>query len=216
MSRGWFGPPKFVKHPDSFAVSRAVQLSTLCDWVRRDSGIESTFLVLCHFQSTFLEIQHAFAQADIDYGVLTERVTVDELESKLEPDHPSIRLTLAAMLVEKQQRNSKQDSNSKLGVIVTERHPLMTYDDKLEQFARQLSWPVSLGYLLSFEDAIFRLLVGQKFVDLMKQLGLGRNDLISSAMSSRSIDRALRKVSITADNEVPAESPEEWIEMNVL
>ena len=107
-----------------------------------------------------------------------------------------------------------QKSDKMLSVIVTERYPIVINDQQLEAFFRRVDRVVSMGYLISFDDPVVKGLLGERFVNLMEQLGFRDNELISSAMTYRGLARKLQKSTASITEEQTAESPEEWIELN--
>ncbi len=221
-----FGKPRFQRFPDSFTLSKANKLLTLCDWVRQQESRQETVLVLSHFQSTFLENQDALQQAGIEFEILATPSAADSLMQRIKRDASSSDsaqtiLTMAQMLVPadiaKPHTGLPPSENQaiSLSVIVTERYPIITHDIMLEKFFDQTGATVSMGYLISFDDPILVRLLGRRFIDLLKQLGLGENDLVSSAMTKRGLTRKLKRATAEIENERLAESPEEWIELNL-
>jgi hypothetical protein len=233
LFKRFFGRRKFRRFPDSFTLTKTNKLGTLCHWVRQQSGLGEAVLVLSHFQSSFLDNQSALQDAGIDFEIVAESVDESRLARRLRETAsdggPAILLTMTQMLQSAAPATSAKpayrtpsspstgtDSGAvPLSVIVTERYPLTTRDQALEQFLEQCPMPVALGYLISFDDPILVHLLGNRFVDLLKQLGLGDHDLVSSAMTHRGLTRKLQRATSRIRQERPAESPEQWIEWNL-
>ena len=228
-----FAKKRYQRFPDSFTLTKANKLATLGEWTRRQTKKNNTVLVLSHFLSTFRDNQHALRDADIEYEILAEPVSEDQFVQFLGTETPSenhsgdkpsarVIVTMAQMLIPTNVSLAVSNEQSRslktlldLSVIVTERYPVNTNDQQLETFLEQSMIQAALGYIISFDDPILVHLLGHRFVDLLKQLGLGDNDLISSSMTNRGLSRKLRKATAEVENEKLADSPEEWIELNL-
>lgn len=208
--------PRLRRFPDSFTLTNARKLDTLCQWVREQSKIQ-TVVVLTHFQSTFLEVQQSLQSAEIEFEILAETLDPFQFDARL--SERATFLTMSQMLQARSGDLPSQlataEAPKKLAVMVTERYPIPDRDRQLEEFLAQLPLSISLGYVISFEDPILKFLLGQKFIDLMKQLGLGDNDLVSSVMTNRGFARKLKSATASIETEQLAESPQQWIELNL-
>ena len=225
MFKAIFGRKNFRLFHDSFAMTKAKKLETLCQWCGQQAQRGETVLVLAHFPSSFMENQDALMKSGLDFEIFAERMNPQMLTQWLnETDRRGqIFLSIAQMLEPTEasdplSRSSTQTSGEpkKLSVIVTERYPLVSHDERLETFFRSLQAKTSMGYLIAFDDPLVVGLLGQRFVDLMEQLGFNENELISSAMTYRGLARKIRKATASVTDEKSAESPEEWIALNGL
>lgn len=170
-----------------------------------------------------MDNQSALQDAGIDFDILAETLNEDQFVQRARREMPAGRviLTMGPMLAPSDfpagqpQRAASQDALIPISVIVTERYPLITHDRKLEKFFEQSHATVLMGYLISFDDPILVRLLGQRFVDLLKQLGLGDNELISSVMTHRGLSRKLQQATTAIQQERPAASPQEWIKLNL-
>lgn len=204
-------------------MTKATKLATLCQWTQQQSAREETVLILSHFPSSFLENQDALQEAGIDFEIIAERMDEQTFSQWLETSSGpgQVVLTMAQMLDltpgETDPTSSQpnlQKSDKMLSVIVTERYPIVINDQQLEAFFRRVDRVISMGYLISFDDPVVKGLLGERFVNLMEQLGFRDNELISSAMTYRGLARKLQKSTASVTEEQTAESPEEWIELN--
>ncbi len=210
------GSPLVNYRPDSFTLTSASKYSTLRQWLSDLAKSNRPVVLLCHFQSTFSEVQRMLDQFEFDFEIVAKSVTRPVLMRQFEDPTRRPLLTMASMLQACELapvRHSSQDSLN-IAIIVLERFPNPVRDQAIEQFARSLGCPVQLGYLLSFDDPLIRKLLGPNFIELMQQLGLGENDLVSSVMSSRALSRAIRRRVKRVVNEISAESPLEWLDVN--
>lgn len=210
------GSSRVTYRPDSFTLTSRGKYSRLRQWLSDLAETNRPVILLCHFESTFLEVQDSLDRFEIDFDILARSVTRALLTEQFEKETGKPALTMASMLQidDLAPNQSSGLAYMKLAIIVLERYPNPARDQLIERFARSLGCPVQLGYLLSFEDPLLRALLGQDFIDLMQQLGLGEHDLVSSAMSSRALSRAIRRRIKGVVDEAAAKSPLEWLAEN--
>lgn len=208
--------PRVNSRPDSFTLTTASKYSTLIHWLRHFARNKQPVVMLCHFPSTFSEVQNVLDQNEQDFEILAETVTRTVLMRRFEGPTLTPQLTMASMLQIGELVPMPRSVGNSLNValVVLERFPNPARDQEIEAFARNLGCRVQLGYLLSFEDPLLQELLGKPFIELMQQLGLRENDLVSSAMSSRAVSRAIRRRIQNVGKEVPADSPLEWLRAN--
>ncbi len=209
------GLSKFRKHADTFALTRSVVNEQLKQWVQSCVQRKQHVLLLAHFPATIEQIERSLDEADIQYEIIARQILADQFNAAIAQSDPIVWLTLPDVLIDSIQPRELNSQDSSLAVIVTERHPLVERDQRIERFARSLRGRIELGYFLSLEDPVIRQVVNPRSIELLKQLGLGQNDLISSHMTSRIVERMLRRISEQVSNEQPADSPEQWFELNL-
>ncbi len=209
------GLSKFRKHADTFALTRSVVNEQLKQWVQSCVQRKQHVLLLAHFPATFEQMERSLGEADIQYEIIARQILADQFNAAIAQSDPIVWLTLPDVLIDSIQPRELNSQDSSLAVIVTERHPLVERDQRIERFARSLRGRIELGYFLSLEDPVVRQVVNPRSIELLKQLGLGQNDLISSHMTSRIVERMLRRISEQVSNEQPADSPEQWFELNL-
>jgi hypothetical protein len=99
-------------------------------------------------------------------------------------------------------------------MIVGERHPLLSHDDAIVEFAQSLPCRVNLVYHLALDDAVMRVFGGDWVVSALKRLGMKENESIESQMVVRRIRDAQKKLGRESIGELPADSAESWMELN--
>jgi preprotein translocase subunit SecA len=99
-------------------------------------------------------------------------------------------------------------------IIVAERHPHAKYDEQLLTFAGELPYPCRLTYHLSFDDALLRVFGSEGTLDTLRRLGMKNDESIRSKMVSRRLQTAQKKVAKAAWSDLPAESADQWFELN--
>lgn len=106
------------------------------------------------------------------------------------------------------------DESATLDIIVGERHPLPSVDERLEQFAGELPCRCRFAHHLSLEDPVMRIFAGDWVQNVLKQLGMKENEAIDSQIVSRRIKQAQQKIEGRAFGSSEAESAERWLKKN--
>jgi len=109
----------------------------------------------------------------------------------------------------------KLDESALIDLIVAERHPLLTVDDKLMQFAQELPCRCRLAHHLSLEDPLLRHYGGESLQGMLKALGMKENEAIESNMVSRRVKGVQKKIQAQALGDSDANSATEWMEKNM-
>lgn len=108
----------------------------------------------------------------------------------------------------------KLDESALLDVIVGERHPLPSVDDRLVEFAQELPCRCRFSHHLSLDDALLSVFAGEWVKSVLKQLGMKENSAVESQLVSRRIRQAQQEIEGRACGSLPAESAAAWLEMN--
>ena len=101
-----------------------------------------------------------------------------------------------------------------IDIIVGERHPLPSVDDRLEEFADELPCRCRFSHHVSLEDAMMKVFAGDWVKNVLKQLGMSEDEAIESEMVSRRIRSAQKKIEGRTFGSLNANSAEEWLEKN--
>jgi hypothetical protein len=110
---------------------------------------------------------------------------------------------------------SPEAPESPLPVLLMERHFLRRHDDRATEFARGLGGRATLAVHNSFDDHLVRMFVGDWVRNILKQLGIEDDEAIDSGLVNRRIHQAQDKiVSRVREEDVPADSPDEWWRLN--
>jgi preprotein translocase subunit SecA len=101
-------------------------------------------------------------------------------------------------------------------VVVAERHLLRRHDDHVTRFAEGLGLAARVTVHLALADELMKRFVGQWVADTLRQLGVQPDEAIESGMVTRQIRKAQDKMrSIVTEDDKPADSPAEWMRLNV-
>lgn len=106
------------------------------------------------------------------------------------------------------------DTSATIDLIVGERHPLRSVDERLEQFADELPCRCRVSHHLSLEDPVMKSFAGEWVQNLLEKLGMSADEAIESAMVSRRLKQSQRKIEGQAFGSVDAESAAQWLEKN--
>ncbi|MEM9410550.1 MAG: hypothetical protein AAGA30_05520 [Planctomycetota bacterium] len=172
--------------------------------------LDEPLLLIVHFPDTFAELQDVLAEWEFDYQILDHRISPIDLKSQ---GHFKLVLGLAELLID-ENHHCTAESDQKLSVIVAERHPSGKYDARLESYFRSARIRIDLGYLLSFEDATLKSIVNESALKIFDMFGMGENELVTSNMISRRIDRSQKRIAREVISNHPAESAEAWLKRN--
>lgn len=118
----------------------------------------------------------------------------------------NLNMALAATL--------KVDASAIIDIIVGERHPLPSVDDRLEEFADSLPCRCRFSHHVSLEDAVMKVFAGDWVKTVLRQLGMKEDEAIESDMVSRRIRQAQQKIEGRAFGSLDAESAAEWLAKN--
>lgn len=132
------------------------------------------------------------------------------------PEFPqaTVRMLLCSEFGTDLVRELRIDEMTSLDIIVAERHPLLSVDESLEQSADSLPCQSRLMSHVSLEDSLLRLFGGDEIRAMMSRVGLEAEEPFQSRMLARRIRSTQTKVETQAYGNVPADSAEEWLEIN--
>ena len=165
-------------------------------------------LLVAHFPDTFELLQQMLEEQRIEYEVPTVKLNQDWFVA-LPFSGCRVSITFAEMLETLKPTDFRSDT--RLSVLVAERHPLLAEERAIDEFCRSLPCKVQRGYFLSFEDAVVSQLLDERAIQILDMFGMGQNELINSKLLSNSLDHALKKLSGHAQDGFPANSAAEWL-----
>ncbi len=200
---------------DHFAFSQTALDQTICEAARFQADQGDLVFLLAHFPETFERIQNMLESHEVDYGIATEPIdwaaNLVLIRSKLSKISLSLTESFQHALITTEPQSNRE---LKLSIIVVERHPLISMDESLKAFVRKIPFHVKLGYYLAFDQPVVDYAVEKGLRLLMKQFGMTNHSLVTSELISRRIRRKLKIYQRTHLNCVPADSPQEWYELN--
>ena len=139
--------------------------------------------------------------------------TLEEIASRPEWDVPC-KAVLASELNLELDASLNLDESATLDVIVAERHPLPSVDDRLEAFAQELPCRCRFSHHVSLDDAMMGVFAGDWVKHVLKQLGMKENEPIESELVSRRIRQAQQRIEGRTFGSLQAASAAQWLEKN--
>ncbi len=209
-----FNKPGYRRFDDSYALTRHSLQDALRCSIEQRSGPNQVVFLVAHFPDIFCELQEALDVWNIPYDVIRKMINRRWMEQILPDKQPPVFLTMAEMFEPEMSSIEPIHKTPEIAIMVAERHPLDHHDREIEKFARQIPWPVELGYFLAMDDEIMNHFVNPDLILLLKQLGLREHELISSHMVTRRLNQATKKMSRNVEREQQADSAQEWFRLN--
>ncbi|MEM9942876.1 MAG: hypothetical protein AAF939_15030 [Planctomycetota bacterium] len=201
----------FRQFDDSFALHHSAALDHIKEIVLGNGSTGKNLWLIAHFPIAFVELQNHLESWQVNYEVVTEPIDANGM-SDVFKDPTSIKLVLSPLIPTVEYPLEPSDSPVTQGLLIVDRHPLITHDKRILQFARNCPYKVELGYVLSLDHPVLKLVVTDSLVELMGQLGMRKDELISSSMVSRRLEKKLTRLSALFTGDGPEESAESWLE----
>jgi preprotein translocase subunit SecA len=137
-----------------------------------------------------------------------------EMIASLHVGNTPCRAVLASNLNANWAASLTVDESAILDIIVGERHPLPTVDDRLQEFAVALPCRCRFSHHLSLDDDLIGAFAGDWVKNLLKQLGMKEDEALESQMVSRRIRKAQQVIEGRVCGSLYAESAAEWLSRN--
>tara|TARA_R110002072_G_scaffold302068_1_gene483684 strand:+ start:10528 stop:11133 length:606 start_codon:yes stop_codon:yes gene_type:complete len=100
-------------------------------------------------------------------------------------------------------------------ILVAERHPLRSHDDRIVEFAEDLPCKCRMAFHLSLEDPLIKVFIGPTIEPLLRTLGMEESEAIESNMVSRRIAAAQKKIGASVFGDTEADNAHEWLKSNM-
>jgi len=163
--------------------------------LRKSNSRSAAILLIAHFSDVYDELNTIVEQYEGEVPALVVRAS--DLSS-----------SVAA--------NFAVDENTVIDLIVAERHPLLTEDDRvLSSFADDLPCRCRVSYHVSLEDPLMKRFAGESVVGLLRKMGMREDEAIESSMVQKRIQQVQKKVTASVSGNRPAATSQEWLELNV-
>jgi preprotein translocase subunit SecA len=225
LAKSLFKATLFQRYDDAYTLTRDALWNALKDSIESEQNANKSIWLVVHFTDTFLQLQNQLDSWDSNYEVVSAPVNASDLQRKNLLDPSAIKIVLSDLMPSfesdevqvsdsGQAESGSEKKTQRLAIIVVERHPLPAHDKKIETFARQCRFPVELGYYMALDDAVIKTVVNETTIKLVQQLGMQEHELISSHMISKRLAKALQRNSQAYTGDRPADSAEQWLEMN--
>ncbi len=207
----WRRSNHFKRYLDAYGINQATKLNCLEHALRRQLAVGQVTLVIAHFPETFAGLQNFFDERSIEYQIGQQSIEYEQIRLHVERQQSEVLLVLAETLKMPPPKVSTDlPKKMEAAAIVVERYPKPQNDLAIEDFCRSLPYRSRLGYFLALDDPTVREAVGNNLIELMKQLGMGDSEMISSEMLTSRINRSLNRKFADLRNEVLTDSAADW------
>lgn len=207
-----FRKSTFHRFQDSYALTSDAMFAGLLEAMRVRLEKGDVVFIIAHFPDSFTELQKQLEHLELPFSIVTESLNAEVIKRLSERLPNRVHLTLAQMLTSDSPLAKQQQPD--VAMMVCERHPMPRYDKLVVDWCHQLTYPVQLGYFLSFDDPVMKSVVTDQVKMLLEQFGWGENELITSSMVSRRLDKVLKRHAAKVVDEQPASSCAEWLKIN--
>jgi len=208
-----FRKSNFYRFQDSYGFNSQAVASAIQNAITSRIDLDEMVLVLVHFPQRLIELQKMLDETEIPFVIGIERLDEAGIANARKKYRGQVILTGAGMLEHTDQKPLRKGEPS-VAVIVAERHPMPKYDESITCWSKWLPYPVQLGYFLSLDDPVVSYAINDQVKQLLSQFGMGENELVTSNLVSRRVDRALKRSSKSVVQEVTCESSADWLEAN--
>lgn len=99
-------------------------------------------------------------------------------------------------------------------LLICNHHPLVSADQRILRCAHALQIP-KVTFLTSLDHPLFQYFSGRKIQDLLRLLGMREDEAIEHPHVDRQVSRAQGRIARQVREPLPAESAEEWFEVNL-
>lgn len=205
----------FEKVADSYAITRTRVNEAIIDLALDQIKRGRTPLIISHFPDTYTQLESAFAERAIVIDVCDASDFSSLLSELIEQPQGKPIFCWSGIFCEDSDTIDRPFIEKPLSAIVSERHPDVEVDSKVIDYLRGCARNVRIGWYASFDDELVQYCVGENGIQLMKLLGMKRDDVITSELLSRKMDRTLmsRRLIIDSDGSLCG-SAGEWITRN--
>lgn len=198
---------------DVIWMNQEAKLRGLCKEARERLG-DSLVLALAHFPSTLARVETAFKENSIPYAVAEGSLAaVPSLAGR--GDQAAVVLSLATITSVQAVAEPTHVKIGPVAILVAERFFLRGADEEIEMFAATLGSACRLRFHLALDDPLLREFAGEWTGGMLRALGMSESDSIESTMISRRLRTAQDRIAGRVAEERPAQSPEEWWQLNV-
>ena len=124
----------------------------------------------------------------------TDIVLGGNLDAEIKAHGAIDKAALSKIKKEWQKRHDQVIASGGLHIIGTERHESRRIDNQLRGRSGRQGDPGSSRFYISLEDNLMRIFASDKVTSIMEKLGMEESEAIESALVSRAIENAQRKV----------------------
>jgi hypothetical protein len=176
---------------------------------------DRSVLLLAHFPSTLAALGPKLIDSRLPHEPIPEGLTPEAALRLAANGEPRVLFGLVRNLRLPEFPAAEDAPESPLPVLLAERHFLRSHDERVTEFAGGLGGRAEIAVHVALDDELMKVFAGQWVTDMLKRLGMKDDEMIDSPMVTRRIRKAQDQIRAKlATEEVPADSPLEWIQRN--
>jgi hypothetical protein len=208
--------PTVKREQDQIWLSEEVKFAGIVTQLIASGQPAKCVILAAHFPSTFRYLESLLRSAAVAYEPYSTPFEAARLSTPAEYQSTSrILLILAGILPTTMREQIPTTSgNVELDLIVVEHHPLPSQDDLILQFAQGLPYSSRLVFHEALDGPFLKRFGGDQVRLLMSNLNIPENESFSNPTLDKSIRAAQEKLSRRITQNLNADSPEQWFEMN--
>jgi hypothetical protein len=207
---------RFSISDDVVWLNQQAKCRGLGEEMRKRLDGSSLALLVGHFSATLDQMKAEIEARSLPYLLHRGPLTPARLVSY--QDHEAkagIILVLSEDLMADDFPNPVAGVQSELPILVIERHFLRPLDERILTFAATLHRRSRLTFHMSLEDPLIQAFVGQRMLDLLRNLGMQESRPVASPVIGRSVKSAQAQLARRVVGDRKAASAQEWFQLNV-
>lgn len=219
MREKLLGKTKTVKRePDKIWRSRDCEFKGLLAFITSLDRVTTRVLLIAQFMDTFHALEEQLTTQQLNYRTyptIFEGRLLNTLSEYQSPEY--VLLVYAPVLPDSSPIASVPAASwdFDVHVLIVEHHPLLSCDDHILGFVRQLPCRKYVVFHESLDGALLGHFGGMNISQLVTALQIPNNECISHRMIDRTIRQAQDKISRQVDNPIMADTAEQWFQYNL-
>ena len=214
MFNWFFRSLRFSRVEDSFSLKRKHLWPLLRDGIVHQQSLGHTVWIVVHFPELFYEAQSRLAEWQLEYQIISQSLDPISAIRHSQSNPTQVHLVLSELLVPNESIAVATVPKLSLAMIVIERHPWIRNDQRLETYARSLPCQVRFGYYLAIDDVVVQRVVNEMTMTVLQQLGMRDQELVTSVLITRRLNKVLQREANRYDATKQADSAAEWFELD--
>jgi preprotein translocase subunit SecA len=216
----WFSKqPSYIALYDKIWFDSEAALVGFTAAIAKELEAGSIVIAVTHFADRSEELRRVLDLRADEYRLIDQPLSAATLHGEATKLRESLLVVSAELLVANENEPLLRDDTMRVAIIVREHHPLRMSDERIEHFAACVPYITTLEFHVALDDAAMQVFASDWVRNLLKRLGMQRNECIESRMVSRRIREAQRKNKELADRlkteQSAARSAAEWVETNL-
>jgi hypothetical protein len=209
-----FGGPERVSTRDVIWLNDSARGEGVAKAVNRFLLAEKSVLLVAQFPATLAAFGEQIVARKWSNNAAPDVLTPSTALALATESGPRVLFALACNLRAAETPLPEDAHASPLPVIVLERHPLRSHDDRVVEFAEGLGGSATVEFHVSLDDPLMKRFAGKWMQNVLRNMGMKEAEPIESPMVARRVKAAQTRVAKRRMNERDADSAEEWLRKN--